>query len=76
MEIEAVKVQVVHECTLLGGGLPYDPDSIRVIGDPSTLAADWDSLADTLADYARHIQSCCARISGYAGYARRRANEG
>ncbi len=67
MDIQAVKDQVVNECTLLGGGLPYDPLSIR--------CEDWESLADRLADYARHIQVCCARIAGYAGYARREANK-
>lgn len=67
MDIETVKEKVVDECALLGSGLPYDPGSIH--------CEDWESLADELADYARHIQACCARIAGYAGYARRRANE-
>lgn len=68
MEIETVKKRVADECQLLGGGLPFGEESIN--------CDDWESLADELADIARHIQSCCARIAGYAGYARRRANEG
>lgn len=67
MDIETVKERVASECMLLGGGLPFDPDSIH--------CEDWGSLADELVDYARHIACCCARIAGYAGYARRRANE-
>jgi hypothetical protein len=66
MKIEMVKDRVADACMLLGGGLPYDPDSIH--------CDDWESLADYLADVARHIQSCCARIAGYAGYAQREAN--
>jgi len=68
MDIQIVKNRIADECMLLGGGLPYDPDAIH--------CEDWECLADELAAYARHIQTCCARIAGYAGYARRRANEG
>ncbi len=67
MEIDAVKDRVAAVCELLGGGLPYESSSI--------MAIDWATLADELADYARHIQVCCAKIAGYAGYAKRRANE-
>jgi len=67
MDIETIKMKVVSECELLGGGIPYDPDFIH--------CDDWDSLASEIAAIARHIQLSCARIAGYAGYARRRANE-
>ena len=66
MKIDTVKDRVIDACTDLGGGLPYDPGSM--------LSEDWESLADELAMYAQHIQRCCARIAGYAGYARREAN--
>ncbi len=68
MDIQEVKRRVAeHVCQLLGGGLPFDRDQIH--------AEDWDSLADELAEIARHASIGACRIAGYAGYARRRANE-
>ena len=67
MEIESLKDRVVEACQMIGGGLPYDAESIE--------ADDWDSLADYLADVARHVCVGGNRMAGYAGYARRRANE-
>ena len=66
MEIVDVKRKVAEDvCSLLAGGLPYDEDQIH--------AEDWDSLADELAEIARHAAVGASRIAGYAGYARLRA---
>lgn len=68
MDIEEVKACVAENvCSLLGGGLPFDRLQIH--------AEDWDSLADELAEIARHASIGACRIAGYAGYARRRANK-
>ena len=66
--INDVKDKVSDICQSLGGGLPYDPDSI--------LAQGWDELADELADIARHASVETNRIASYAGIARRKANTG